>query len=159
MKTAKQILQEFGDDSVDLIRENIRKSGKNATGKTYRSLKSKATDNRLIVDGARHIYVLEEGRRPGKMPPVDRLIEWATVRGFENPKSAGYAISKKIAEKGTKLFQQGGRTDIITPALEPSRFDKLITKLRDVAFAKVSKIVKSFTGKAIMFAFFFTRII
>jgi hypothetical protein len=43
---------------------------------------------------------VDEGRRPGKMPPVKDIMEWTRLKGI--PESAAYPIARKIGEKGTK---------------------------------------------------------
>lgn len=42
----------------------------------------------------------EFGRRPGIMPPVEPLIDWARRHGIEDPESAGWAIAIKIRDEG-----------------------------------------------------------
>lgn len=151
MNPITEILQKFGIDSVELIRGNIQSAGQNASGETSQSLQWQTpTDTRLIVDGARYIYVLETGRRPGKMPPVSKILSWIESKGisFEGKaESLAWAISKKIAQQGTTLFKEGGRKDIITPALADSRFDKLTGAIAAVSVAKVLKTMEPYVEK------------
>ncbi|HUV74810.1 MAG TPA: hypothetical protein VMW79_10910 [Anaerolineae bacterium] len=44
-------------------------------------------------------YALEYGRLPGRMPPPDRLEEWAGRHGMVG---AGFAIARAIAARGVK---------------------------------------------------------
>jgi len=134
----QQALEAFGQDTVELIQENMAAAGENASGETSREIKwMMPTDNQVIVSGPSYVFVLEKGRRPGKMPPVTpNITDWIRSKGLSIEKSVesvGFAISKKIAEEGTKLFQQGGRTDILTPALSDERIDKLLNQIADIS--------------------------
>lgn len=59
---------------------------------------------------AKHGPIVELGRRPGKMPPVDKLTDWVqrknlVPRGARNRKKAravAFLIARKIARKGIK---------------------------------------------------------
>ncbi len=62
--------------------------------------------------GADYFQYLVLGRGPGKMPPLDPIIEWAKKfqgrdkRGrFITDKSLAWAVAKKIALHGTDIFQ------------------------------------------------------
>ena len=44
-------------------------------------------------------YSLEYGRGPGKMPPVDKIEEWARFRGMPG---AGFVIARAIGARGVK---------------------------------------------------------
>ena len=47
---------------------------------------------------APHAHLVERGRRPGKMPPPERLKAWANLRGLEGKE---YILARAIAAKGT----------------------------------------------------------
>lgn len=53
-----------------------------------------------------YIPVIERGRRPGKMPPPDALELWVRrklkVQNVEEAKGIAFAISRKIAARGTE---------------------------------------------------------
>ena len=69
--------------------------------------------------GRPYIFGVETGRKatPQYTKPsiefVNSIKEWARAKGVNE--GFAYAIAKKIHKSGTKLFQQGGRKDIITP--------------------------------------------
>lgn len=138
MGAIQKALEAFGQNTVSIIQGNMSAAGQDASGDTSREIKFiMPSDNQVIVSGPSYVYVLETGRRPGKMPPVTpNMTNWIVSKGLSIDKtveSVGFAISKTIAEKGTKLFQQGGRTDIITPAISDERVDKLVNKLADIS--------------------------
>ena len=151
MQAIEETLRKFGIESVEIIQQNIAEAGQNASGQTSREIKWETPKpNRLVVDGPPYVYVLETGRRPGRMPPIKPILDWiATGKPNITNKieSAAWAISKTIAAKGTKLFQQGGRRDIITPALSEDRFDQLTNDIADISFKLVvNKIDEGLNG-------------
>lgn len=95
-------------------RENIRKNGT-----TYQGNLAKNTRRRDPVTASRGVVAVGEeyggavefGRRPGKRPPAAPLERWAAVK--LGAPGAGFAIAKKIGERGTKA----------QPFLEPAMRD------------------------------------
>ncbi len=144
MGAIQDILDKFGNETVQIIRDNLSSTGTNASGRTSSSLQSVGRQNKVTVSGKAFIYVVETGRRPGRMPPVGAIQQWlktGKVSFTGKIESAAWAISRTIAEKGTKLFQSGGREDIITPAISDERVDKLTKDIADVSFKKVVKVI------------------
>jgi hypothetical protein len=45
-------------------------------------------------------YFINYGRRPGKFPPLKKIIEWTRYKGI--PESAAFPIARKIALEGFK---------------------------------------------------------
>lgn len=56
-------------------------------------------------------YIQQEitGRRPGRFPPIDRILEWIKQRGIVpddiSERSLAFLIARKIARRGTEIFQ------------------------------------------------------
>ena len=56
-----------------------------------------------------HLQFARYGRGPGKMPPLDPLIEWISKKGIvsggaSNARGAAFAIAKSISKNGTKNY-------------------------------------------------------
>lgn len=56
-----------------------------------------------------HLQFAKYGRGPGKMPPLDPLIQWVSKKGIvsggaSNARGAAFAIAKSISKKGTKNY-------------------------------------------------------
>ncbi len=144
MGAIQDVLDKFGKETVSIIQGNLSSTDTNATGKTSASLQSDASEDRVTVTGKPFIYVVETGRKPGRMPPISPIIEWLNsgkVSISGNINSAAFAIARTIAEKGTVLFRQGGRKDIITPAISDDRIDQLTSDIADVEFDKTIKVI------------------
>lgn len=113
------ILQQEGNSIVEQIRRNLESTGTNATGRTSRSLRYEvrvdANSVTLKIIGRPFFKVVETGRKatPQYTKPSEDFVasirEWAQAKGVPG---AAYAIAKSIHQKGTKLFQSGGRDDV-----------------------------------------------
>jgi hypothetical protein len=96
-------------------------------------------ENRVQVSGKPFIMVVETGRKEGRMPPVSAIRRWLETGkvSFEGEiENAAWAISKAIAKNGSRLFQLGGRRDIITPAISDQRINVLTDEIADIALDK-----------------------
>lgn len=97
-----------------------------ATGNTIRSLKviPRTDGASLISDQQMPFGVLETGRRGGKVPRgfADIIYAWMQVKGVhaqgadepqeQADRSMAFAIARKIAKSGTRLYRLGGRSGI-----------------------------------------------
>lgn len=111
-----KVLQEQGKVRVIQIAQNLKRAGKQVTGKTIRSLNSKtkktSTGYELTIFGAKWILTLEPpGRRPTSTGKRGRLygliLDWVKARGFSFPKKSqkttAFLISRKIDREGIKV--------------------------------------------------------
>jgi hypothetical protein len=88
-----------------------------------------------------YINYIEKGRRPGKMPPISALKEWAQSRGISTDNSTLFAIANAIKRDGIE-----GRPVLATleheieNSFENEWYDKLFE-------AMTSELNKYFDGK------------
>lgn len=115
-----EILNKIISQFQNYYKQMIVDSGHNATGNLAdtQSVEIDYSNNTwtITLKMADYWKYLEYGRRPGKMPPVDKILEWINVRKIlprNNKKlpqkSLAFAISKSIAKKGipaTHLLQK-----------------------------------------------------
>lgn len=116
------ILNNYGNTSVERIKQNLASTGTNATGRTSQSLRYTVTDTgdkiTLQIIGKPYLAVVETGRKPTPQYTkpsydfVNSIKQWIAAKGGDQ--SSAYAIAKHIHQKGTKLYQEGGRNDIIS---------------------------------------------
>tara|TARA_R110000787_G_scaffold188108_1_gene299907 strand:+ start:155 stop:670 length:516 start_codon:yes stop_codon:yes gene_type:complete len=111
------VLAKFGQKLQDDLIKSLDKKKKNASGGLRQSIQ--AVPNVSIQDGF-YTYVLsmasyyefvDEGRKAGKMPPVDSLIKWVKqksafggleVNESKDVRSVAFGIAKNIAKFGIK---------------------------------------------------------
>ncbi|GAG49672.1 unnamed protein product, partial [marine sediment metagenome] len=129
MGAIQDALTAFGNETVQIIQSNLASTGTNASGETSQSLNSTLTHpNRVQVTGKPFIYVVETGRKPRESSESSglesKLEKWINIRGLQNVFTAK-GLAWYINKFGSKLFREGGRDDIITPAVSDQRIDKL----------------------------------
>lgn len=151
MGAIQDALDKYGNETVSIIQTNLSSTGTNASGQTSQSLKSESTPVKVTVSGKAFIFVVETGRGPTKGssrggPTLQRqILKWIQTGKpgiTEKIESASWGISKFIHEHGTELFRKGGRKDIITPALDDKRLDKLTDTIADISFDKTIKVIE-----------------
>lgn len=118
----------------------------NVTNETSHSLhiqiQQTATGYHFTLLGRPYFMTVQTGRRPtpGVKPSremIDNMTAWVQGRNMDvNP----WAMAVSIQEKGTKLWQEGGRTDIVDPAVEDF-------------FEDVSKHILDALGDEVIFRF------
>lgn len=110
---------------VNNIRVNLGSTGSNATGKTSQSLrfelKQEGSKYKMQLFGRPFFMTVQTGRKPtpDKKPSremISNLTEWMDARGMDSSKVWG--VATKIQQRGTRLWFEGGREDIIDPAVD-----------------------------------------
>lgn len=113
-KAGRQALQEGGMIIVNDAKFNLRNNGSVVTGMLRASGKvQKVQGDEDAVDAGffsqqttgGYAFFVEYGRRAGKMPPPDMLIQWCRKKLRLPEKLAnlrGWAMAKLIAKKGTR---------------------------------------------------------
>lgn len=121
------------------IIQNHIKAGQKASGRTAASLHVEVGEDHGTLYGRAPFGVLETGRRAGKVPGNFTAIikQWMKDKGIKatpipyktnrkhkyTPQERGenslaYMIARKIRKSGTRLFRQGGRSDIYSEAIQ-----------------------------------------
>jgi len=120
----KEQTRKIIESELNILKDKIIQShlaaGQKASGKTIASLNIQQSDeNSIGLFGKKYFSVLETGRKPGNVPKgfYKILLKWIEDKGItvEKPETLAYFTAQKIANEGTKLFRDGGRTDIFSP--------------------------------------------
>ena len=91
----------------DQAAKGIRSSGASA-----KSLKTHPKPTGGTLTGSAYFYQQMHGRKPGKFPPVSDILEWIKTKGITpkdsrtSIKSLAFLFARKIAERGTDIFQK-----------------------------------------------------
>ena len=106
----KKQLEVVGVETIGYITKILAENDKQVTGNLIKSLDFKVVKD---VDGfflqilaAPYFKNVDEGRRPGKMPPVKPIQKWSERRGikFKNmsQQQTAFVIARSIGKKGIK---------------------------------------------------------
>lgn len=105
----RQVLEDFAKYLIDQARHNLSKNGSYASGELADGMdyviEIKDDHFTVWIEMATYWDYVENGRRPGKQPPVWKIYEWIQAKGIK-PKndlpgveSLSYAIQKSIKNK------------------------------------------------------------
>lgn len=162
------MVTEIVGDELELLKQriisNIVASGQVASGQTIASLyvEERADGGALKFHGKMPFGVLETGRKPGRVPYGfrDIIYRWMQDKGvhatpipYKRPglhkyseqergdRSLAGAIAYVIAKSGTRLYRNGGRTDIYSNEI-PVTVANIRSKILAVMNAEVMKSIK-----------------
>ena len=139
----QQVLDDFTKDVAETYKSLLLRDGKNATGELISSIKPMTPE---LVNGtfecslslAPHWKYVENGRRPGKFPPIDNILEWVKAkpqlvrpnrldRKEISPKQLAFLVARKIATSGIQPGNQLEEAMDIVYARWKDRIDAAIT--------------------------------
>lgn len=127
--TSQQVINEFLEDMRKQLIAYMDAEDRNATGKAKASIQVvNVTETLGQLVGAQYIQYVFKGRPPGKMPPINKIVDWCNARGL--PRSYAWGVAKTIAESGTLLYQSGRNI-----------FDEIITEAKIDAFIKSIAVI------------------
>lgn len=131
--SVRDIVESHLNAIKDGIAERMAQHGRNASGRTVRSMVVQASDTGGYLEGAGQFLYLEHGRGPGKVPKGFHEIikEWIIAKGISYqdmiPKNGtpdqglarlSGAIAHSIMTKGTKLYRDHGYDNIFSELIE-----------------------------------------
>lgn len=140
---ARKVVSEELESLRQSIIENHLKAGQKASGRTIASLHVETDNDGGILFGRKAFGTLETGRRGGKVPKgfYKIIYQWMQDKGIqvEKPKSFAYLVARKIAREGTKLYRQGGRSDIYSNEI-PKTTGSVLSRITGLLAASVESI-------------------
>lgn len=99
------IISDFLNTMKEELIAYMDSNDRNATGQSKSSIQVvNITGSTGQLIGAEWIAYVFKGRGPGKMPPIDKIIDWVNARGI--PRNVAWVIARNIAESGTKLWRE-----------------------------------------------------
>jgi hypothetical protein len=131
------ILTQQGNSVIAQIKENLSSTGTNATGETGNSLrlevKNEGFKQILKIYGRPYFMTVETGRKPTpeykpSIQFVANIKKWMEAKGKSG---SAYGIAQAIHKKGSKLFREGGRTDIVSNVVGESFVQSISKEILD----------------------------
>ena len=149
-------LDEYAEKAKELYKRKLTDKGINASYKLLNSVETvvKRNDDEFTVtiNLEDYWYYVENGRGPGKFPPIDKILEWIRVkpvipytdsRGrLPTEEQLAFLIARKIANEGTE-----GRKVLYETVEELNRYYlPLLQKALDDDFARFSYEIDTYIG-------------
>ena len=113
-ENSAKVLQKFLNQWIREMQQNLDTDRTNNSGELRQSL-GKNFNNGVkvnpdlivgVIEGTDYWGAVDEGRRPGKQPPLQDILKWVQTKLPRNPdisdNSLAYLIARKIGEEGTK---------------------------------------------------------
>ena len=147
-----EVLNEFADAFIQNARNNLDANQSNASYNLYNSFEKVIEVGedyfKVSISLADYWQYVENGRGPGKFPPVDKIKEWIEVKPINpTPLSNGktpsveqlsFLIGRKIANEGTE-----GK-----PLFEPAK-EQTIREFEDKINQAIDEDVSNFILKLV----------
>jgi hypothetical protein len=149
-------LNEYAQKAKELYKRKLTDKEINASYKLLNSVETvvRRNDDEFIVtiNLEDYWYYVENGRGPGKFPPIDKILEWIRVkpvipytdsRGrLPTEEQLAFLIARKIANEGTE-----GRKVLFETVDELNRhYLPLLQKALDDDFARFSYEIDTYIG-------------
>ena len=102
-------LNKYAEAYTQKYKSKLISDGNKASGKLVNSVKHKMLKNGFSILAKSYIEQISEGRRLGKMPPSDKILEWARAKKIRpekgpdtesNRKRMAFAIARSIKLHG-----------------------------------------------------------
>ncbi len=134
------IIRDFLESMRQGLVDYMDTENRNASGKSKASLQVvNVTGSTGQLIGAEYIQYVFKGRGPGKLPPIDKIIDWCNARGI--PRGVAWYIAKNIAESGTLLWQQ--KRNIFDEIISAEEVDKFINSIAVIYTARLKTEITS----------------
>lgn len=136
-----RVVQNWGNQLAQEMRINLRKNRSNASSTLDGSIIAIPTPTTkgfsIKVEMEDYWKYVEDGRRAGKMPPIQSIYEWIMVKRSMQSKiknatnrisatrSLAFVIARKIGAKGIKA------KPFVQPALKKVTIDTLLERMQE----------------------------
>ena len=124
---------------VEELKKKHIELGQKSSGKWIDSLEVSVSNGTGFIYGANYTEQLAKGRKPGALPPISPLEEWARIKLGKSGKEAlnmAFAVAIKISKEGSKTYREGG-TDLIEGVITAERIRKVHEEVGKVISFKI----------------------
>lgn len=94
----------IADNYIKVLTNELSRLGKKSTGLLIRSLKSNIIENtkeiKIQIISEDYLDYIDKGRKPGSYPPIQKLKQWARIKGLRE--EAAWGIATNIYKFGIK---------------------------------------------------------
>ena len=109
------------------LKAKIEERIPNNTGDAASSLE--VNENKLL--GNDYIYYLDQGRKPGKFPPVQNIRDWVNSKlGIQGKQgnAVAFLVGRKLANEGSEIFKDKSKG---------IRLDELVNDMLDELYKEL----------------------
>ena len=133
------IIQDFLETMKLELIAYMDSENRNATGQSKASIQVvNITGSTGQLIGAEWIAFVFKGRGPGKMPPIDKIIDWCNARGI--PRNVAWVIARNISEIGTKLWRE--KRNIFNEIITDEKINTFIESISRIYQARLNSDIQ-----------------
>lgn len=92
-----------------------------------------------------YIYQMEDGRKPGTMPPVSVIKKWIRDKnanaGTDIPEEAAWAIAYAIKQDGIRVPNPHNAGGVVSSILNPALIQRITVDINKIISARVLTIL------------------
>jgi len=135
----RNLISKHLNDLKENIKVEMEYKNLDNTGNASKSLEVKGTQ----LLGNDYIYFLDQGRRPGKFPPVATLVQWVRSKlGLEGTeaKQVAFLVGRKISREGTDIFKDKSK-GLQLDELIDDMIENLLEETLDIAKVEALKFL------------------
>lgn len=140
-KNTDKALKDSAIRIVKATRIALASVGTDSGSDLSKSVKFKLSGNVVVIDMAYYGEFLDQGRKPGKAPPISSLNQWAAKRGLN-----AFAVQKNIEKFGTKAHPFIFKLDKIEKEIDKTITDGIF---KDAELTTDEMILKNKNAKII----------
>jgi hypothetical protein len=122
-----------------------------SSGKSAKSLLVGANQTTAYLSGDAYFQQQILGRRPGKFPPVQAIMDWIKEKGIQprdiSQKSLAFIIARKIAKKGTDITLKKRPALDVVKAVQDN-YEQLSEAMRESIIGRMNSKLKVFNPNA-----------
>lgn len=132
----REFFEHTGEGIVNDLKTKLRERKVNATGNLSRSIRFDATEKRLVVSAAGYVFSVEDGTGPGSAVTASAIEKWLDAKAIpvwqgSTRKSQSYVIARAINRRGTRLFQKGGNSGVISDVINNKLLERLAEQVAE----------------------------
>lgn len=136
----EDIIRDFLETMKEGLIAYMDSEDRNATGKSKASIQVvNVTNSSGQLVGMDYIEYVFKGRAPGRLPPLNKIIDWCNARGI--PRGVAWVIAKNIADAGTKLWQS--KRNIFDEIISEEKVNKFIESIAVIYTARLNTEIAS----------------
>jgi len=139
---------------INLLKQELKAAheakGMKASGDWLESVEDRTKGLSGSIWALDYTEYLEDGRNPGKFPPIDKIKQWIIDKPIAfsdiSLSSLAFLIARKISKEGWKRKDHGG-VNLVSEVITPARVQEIIDKVSDFQISSFTSDIKSFLVK------------
>jgi len=139
---------------INLLKQELKAAheskGMKASGDWLESVEDRTKGLSGSIWALDYTEYLEDGRKPGKFPPIDKIKQWIVDKPIAysdiSLSSLAFLIARKISKEGWKRKDHGG-VNLVSEVITPARVQEIIDKVSDFQISAFTSDIKSFLVK------------